>query len=205
VPLADSTADAAVFCLALMSTDYPEALRESARVLKPGGTLWVAEVRSRFAGGRGRGSLDGGDDEESESDDGGDGGRFRRWQPRKKTLGKGGGKGSASLISNRQQQRNEQHQPRSQSQPPKEDVGPFVRAVCSLGFEHATTDGSNRMFVVMTFRRKNEEGEKKNGQKRKQQKRRREEDDDSDGEDRGRLVGGRGGWPSLRPCSYKKR
>ena len=42
--------DVAVFCLALMGTDYPAFLREAARVVKPGGRLWIAEVRSRFAG-----------------------------------------------------------------------------------------------------------------------------------------------------------
>lgn len=37
----------AVFCLALMGTDYPSFLREAARVLKPHGTIWIAEVRMR--------------------------------------------------------------------------------------------------------------------------------------------------------------
>ena len=37
--------DVAVFCLALMGTDYPSFLREAARVLKPHGIIWIAEVR----------------------------------------------------------------------------------------------------------------------------------------------------------------
>lgn len=42
---ADSASvDIAVFCLALMGTDYPSFLREAARVLKPQGTIWIAEV-----------------------------------------------------------------------------------------------------------------------------------------------------------------
>ncbi|XP_030329345.1 ribosomal RNA-processing protein 8 isoform X2 [Strigops habroptila] len=48
VPLADQTVDVAVFCLALMGTNLQEILEEANRVLKPGGTLLVAEVASRF-------------------------------------------------------------------------------------------------------------------------------------------------------------
>ena len=40
--------DVVVFCLALMGTDYPRFLKEATRVLRPGGKLWIAEVRSRF-------------------------------------------------------------------------------------------------------------------------------------------------------------
>ena len=46
---ADSASiDAAVFCLALMSTDYDTFIKEAFRVLRLGGLLWIAEVRSRF-------------------------------------------------------------------------------------------------------------------------------------------------------------
>eukprot|EP00884_Botryococcus_braunii_P013635 jgi/Botrbrau1/22272/Bobra.0138s0029.2 len=48
-PLETGSVDIAVFCLALMGTDYPSFLAEAARVLKKRGRLWVAEVRSRFA------------------------------------------------------------------------------------------------------------------------------------------------------------
>ena len=43
--------DVVVFCLALMGTDYPRFLKEATRVLRPGGKLWIAEVRSRFVTG----------------------------------------------------------------------------------------------------------------------------------------------------------
>lgn len=44
----DASMDVAVFCLALMGTDYPSFLREAQRVLRAGGILWIAEVSSRF-------------------------------------------------------------------------------------------------------------------------------------------------------------
>ncbi|KAH7416378.1 hypothetical protein KP509_14G088500 [Ceratopteris richardii] len=47
-PLNSHSIDIAVFCLSLMGTDYPSFLAEAHRVLKNGGTLLIAEVRSRF-------------------------------------------------------------------------------------------------------------------------------------------------------------
>ncbi|KAF6260220.1 methyltransferase-domain-containing protein [Scenedesmus sp. NREL 46B-D3] len=52
-PLGSASCDAAVFSLALMGLDYGAFLVEAARVLKQGGWLWIAEVRSRFAAGGG--------------------------------------------------------------------------------------------------------------------------------------------------------
>jgi len=48
VPLKDSTVDIAIFCLSLMGTNFLDFLREAHRVLKPKGTLKIAEVVSRF-------------------------------------------------------------------------------------------------------------------------------------------------------------
>lgn len=53
----DGAVDVAVFCLALMGTDYGSFLEEAARVLRAGGWLWIAEVRSRFADDQGRDDL----------------------------------------------------------------------------------------------------------------------------------------------------
>lgn len=48
VPLADSSVNVVVLCLALMGTDWPRFLSEARRVLKPNGLLKLAEVGSRF-------------------------------------------------------------------------------------------------------------------------------------------------------------
>lgn len=50
LPLGYASLDAAVFCLSLMGTDYGSFVAEAARVLRPGGWLWVAEVQSRSVG-----------------------------------------------------------------------------------------------------------------------------------------------------------
>ena len=57
VPLSDASVDCAVFSLSLMGTDYGSFLEEAHRVLKPGGLLWIAEVRSRFDGKNGAASV----------------------------------------------------------------------------------------------------------------------------------------------------
>ena len=50
----DQSVDVAVFCLALMGTDYPSFLMEAQRVLRLGGFLWIAEVSSRFQSDQGQ-------------------------------------------------------------------------------------------------------------------------------------------------------
>ncbi|KAL8762259.1 MAG: hypothetical protein Q9184_001707 [Pyrenodesmia sp. 2 TL-2023] len=50
LPLKDSSADIAIFCLALMGTNWTDFVREAARVVRVGGECWVGEVRSRFVG-----------------------------------------------------------------------------------------------------------------------------------------------------------
>lgn len=48
VPLKDASVDVAVFCLSLMGTNLRDFVAEAFRVLKPGGEMIVAEVKSRF-------------------------------------------------------------------------------------------------------------------------------------------------------------
>ncbi|KAG9246537.1 methyltransferase-domain-containing protein [Calycina marina] len=48
LPLGDESVDVAVFCLALMGTNWIDFVEEAYRVLHWKGELWVAEIKSRF-------------------------------------------------------------------------------------------------------------------------------------------------------------
>ena len=50
LPLPANSVDIVVFCLSLMGTNIGDFLRESVRILKVGGIIKIAEVRSRFEG-----------------------------------------------------------------------------------------------------------------------------------------------------------
>ncbi|KAG0675140.1 25S rRNA (adenine645-N1)-methyltransferase [Kluyveromyces marxianus] len=53
VPLADESCTIVVFCLALMGTNFLDFVNEAYRILAPRGELWIAEIKSRFADGKG--------------------------------------------------------------------------------------------------------------------------------------------------------
>ncbi|KAK6219507.1 methyltransferase domain-containing protein [Colletotrichum tabaci] len=48
LPLADDSVDVAIFCLALMGTNWLDFVEEAYRILHWKGELWVAEIKSRF-------------------------------------------------------------------------------------------------------------------------------------------------------------
>lgn len=48
VPLEDKSVDVVVFCLSLMGTDFSDFIKEAWRILVPGGSLKVAEAKSRI-------------------------------------------------------------------------------------------------------------------------------------------------------------
>ncbi|KAK2011163.1 hypothetical protein LZ32DRAFT_345710 [Colletotrichum eremochloae] len=48
LPLADDAVDVAIFCLALMGTNWLDFIEEAYRILHWKGELWVAEIKSRF-------------------------------------------------------------------------------------------------------------------------------------------------------------
>ncbi|KAE8447802.1 hypothetical protein EG329_010196 [Mollisiaceae sp. DMI_Dod_QoI] len=48
LPLPDGSVDIAIFCLALMGTNWVDFIEEAFRILRWKGELWVAEIKSRF-------------------------------------------------------------------------------------------------------------------------------------------------------------
>ncbi|KAF2705523.1 hypothetical protein K504DRAFT_460259 [Pleomassaria siparia CBS 279.74] len=48
LPLPDNAVDVAIFCLALMGTNWLDFIDEAWRVLRWRGELWIAEIKSRF-------------------------------------------------------------------------------------------------------------------------------------------------------------
>ncbi|KAF1945049.1 hypothetical protein EJ02DRAFT_451886 [Clathrospora elynae] len=48
LPLPDNTVDVAIFCLALMGTNWLDFIDEAYRILRWKGELWVSEIKSRF-------------------------------------------------------------------------------------------------------------------------------------------------------------
>ncbi|KAK7734943.1 25S rRNA (adenine645-N1)-methyltransferase [Cytospora paraplurivora] len=55
LPLASGSVDVAIFCLALMGTNWVDFVEEAYRVLRWKGELWVAEIKSRFGSGMKKG------------------------------------------------------------------------------------------------------------------------------------------------------
>ncbi|KAF1960641.1 hypothetical protein CC80DRAFT_488933 [Byssothecium circinans] len=48
LPLPDSSVDVAIFCLALMGTNWLDFIDEAYRILRWRGELWISEIKSRF-------------------------------------------------------------------------------------------------------------------------------------------------------------
>lgn len=48
LPLRDGDVDVAICCLSLMGTNWVDVVDEVGRVVRGGGEVWVAEIRSRF-------------------------------------------------------------------------------------------------------------------------------------------------------------
>lgn len=148
VPLGAACVDVAVFCLSLMGTNYTDFLAEAERVLRPGGRLLIAEVRSRFEGAEeGDAAAEGDDDDGAAGAGAGAGsgsdrvGEKRKFAAMSAQKGKGKGKGAGSAGGGRES-----------------GLPAFIAAVKGLGFVLERLNEGNAMFVTLWFRKAAEAG-----------------------------------------------
>lgn len=142
LPLPDKSVDVAIFCLALMGTNWISFIEEAHRILRWKGELWVAEIKSRF----GRVSKAG-------------------KQPVEHSIG--GKRRQAAISKVKEAKQREQEEENEQSalqtevdgvvtEQPETDVQAFVEVLKRRGFalkapEEKCVDLSNKMFVKMEF------------------------------------------------------
>jgi len=133
LPLEAASVDIAVFCLSLMGTDFLSFLREAARVLRAGGRLIIAEVKSRFETASCSGSPAHGS-------------------------GSSGGFGSRGHAAVGTKRRRDELPSRVTAEPaaaPASGLQGFLSAVAGLGFDRELLESrSNAMFVMMHFRKR---------------------------------------------------
>jgi len=146
IPLPDGSADVAIFCLALMGTNWIAFIEEAYRILHWKGELWVAEIKSRF----------------------GRVGRAGKHQPVEHSVGS---KRKAAAIKKAQEARKKEDEdvdeqavlrtevdglePTVATKQEETDVSAFVDVLRRRGFVLKDGDKSvemgNRMFVKMEF------------------------------------------------------
>ena len=129
VPLVDASVDTAIFCLSLMGTDYMNFLREATRVLRAGGRLLIAEIRSRFEAVSGGNGADAGGGKSSAQQAGL---RATGKRPREGVDEAGGSVGGAGAAGGN-------------------GLDAFIRSIEKLGFVLNSRDEKNTMFVRLTF------------------------------------------------------
>ncbi|ROT38626.1 hypothetical protein SODALDRAFT_333238 [Sodiomyces alkalinus F11] len=202
LPLANGAVDIAIFCLALMGTNWLDFVEEAYRILRWKGELWVAEIKSRFgnpaAAQKGqKGQRPGGPVSHSV------GARKKKLQlPAKKG---GDPEGGPATDTDRQDLAVEVDGAEDRRR--ETDVSAFVEALLKRGFVlHGEPDMSNKMFVRMLFVKAAPptkgkcvvpaDAAKEAAARNKKQKRFVWEEQGADGVDEGSI---------LKPCVYKLR
>ncbi|KAF2673465.1 hypothetical protein BT63DRAFT_421611 [Microthyrium microscopicum] len=192
LPLPDGAVDVAIYCLALMGTNWLDFIDEACRVLRWHGELWIAEIKSRFSRAKERSVGGIGAVRQDSSNK-----KNRKNQDETEELLEEEADGSAEAKR-------------------ETDVSGFVEALRKRGFvlagdERQAVDMTNKMFVKLRFmkavkptRGKNvsaeeeEEPSKAGTQWQKKDKKKKFIDDKGPeiGEDEGKI---------LKPCVYKLR
>jgi ribosomal RNA-processing protein 8 len=134
LPLADGSVNVAVFCLALMGTNWIDFIEEAYRILHWKGELWIAEIKSRFGAPRGKNAPV----EHSV-------GNRRKQAPGKKAKDDGAFEDDLAVEVDGMDDRRRET-----------DVSAFVDALRKRGFvlqgeRSDAVDMSNKMFVKMNF------------------------------------------------------
>ncbi|KAJ9669710.1 25S rRNA (adenine645-N1)-methyltransferase [Coniosporium apollinis] len=142
LPLGDGSVDVAIFCLALMGTNWVEFIEEAWRVLRWKGELWVAEIKSRF--GRVEGKKRGGVVEHSVG--------------KRQKNNKPAGKEEKRKLQEEEEGLNQEELAVEvdgvDGAKNETDVGAFVEVLRKRGFVlngDGAVDLSNKMFVRMNF------------------------------------------------------
>ena len=144
LPLADGSVDVAIFCLALMGTNWISFIEEAHRVLHWKGELWIAEIKSRF---------------------GRVGKAARNGRPVEHSVG--GKRKQAAMLKAKESKAREVNATDEDAilatevdgvltNQPETDVTAFVEVLTRRGFVLKTPEGravdlSNKMFVKMEF------------------------------------------------------
>ncbi|KAK4068580.1 uncharacterized protein Triagg1_7228 [Trichoderma aggressivum f. europaeum] len=193
IPLEDGSVNVAIFCLALMGTNWLDFVEEAYRLLHWKGELWVAEIKSRFGPVRNKNAP--------VTHSVGN----RRKQPSKKEVQAKEAEAAGRFEKDLAVEVDGQDDQRRET-----DVSAFVEALRRRGFVlqgdgREAVDLSNRMFVTMRFIKgaapTKGKGVKPNDdagpKKKKMFGRMQDEDaDDQGGETEGAI---------LKPCVYKIR
>jgi ribosomal RNA-processing protein 8 len=137
VPLPAGAVDVAVFCLSLMGSNYPDFLREGARVLRPGGRLLIAEIRSRFVEAREAGAAAGAAQQLERERDRKQKGKKRAREEASDPAGAAAAAPAADVSK--------------LTTDGASGVDSFVRLVETLGFKLDKRDEANTMFVRLNF------------------------------------------------------
>ena len=136
LPLPANSIDVAIFCLALMGTNWIDFVEEAFRILRWKGELWVAEIKSRFS-------------------------RSAKQNRVEHSVGKrmkGNGKEDKKLLKKQEEDSHEadlavavdgNEDPKAQGET---DISAFVEVLRKRGFAiQGESDLKNRMFVKMRF------------------------------------------------------
>ncbi|PTB70595.1 hypothetical protein BBK36DRAFT_1107160 [Trichoderma citrinoviride] len=140
IPMADGSVNVAIFCLALMGTNWLDFVDEAYRLLHWKGELWVAEIKSRFGPVRNKHAP------VTHSV-----GNRRKQQPSKKELQAKEAEAAGRFDKDLAVEVDGQDDQRRET-----DVSAFVESLRKRGFvlhgdRNEAVDLSNRMFVKMRF------------------------------------------------------